>query len=817
MEQRVPYDVVYCTSQDDECPIEELERESPPRAAEAVGAAAAAMLRSCRGWQSARNAKMPQAIVLRFPGNVELTQLRILSHECKIASKVEVRLFALKGKQMEMDPPSFHTVHFTKLGVVDFNSNEQSQYRSKERKTIHMRAVAYFVKLLFHAPHRNAQNVFNQVGVYSIECSGRILARVPHHADQALLLGSSRAGGGDVAPPSQSAERSQRAALDTARSPPQPQPQPRELSHSPPTTPARDIIPHANDAPAFRSVRILEFEEFFLRRSEELLALKDQAVAVEDFDIAKQCRDRLNLMNRRSKRIYQIEQDKVQAIIEEDFDAAKEAKRVMDAMIERVYKDAQLPQPRPDFDQYACVGDTFGESLPPRVLQEAVAEVSEGRRSRDKSRGDAHSRGGSTDDGGGSREADADACDAKRQERREGSNGCNSDSDGGVATGVDESEENAEPLVSNYAQRMADMVREITNEIDRLDPPPGPDDDEDTNTPKVEEAKLQPWERRVAQAIMAASSDTEGPKVLSPYVRNTREALDLVGAVGTFTACCLFSRRFKLREAALDVLMDQMTELYQATPSLIEEVVLRFLDLDGHGLQDMIPNVVAASCAFVRMVLADEHNCLSNVLAPVVNLLPRLLCCAADANPRVREEALTTLTLCIKTPSLTNPTILTAVLAEPVDRERRRLPSSGRRVQVARLTVFEQLATAGRMGLRAHTDNVWKKLLLPCINHQSREVRDLAVSITTALVQERKVVLTGKRVLAIDNAAIREQIKAAVAEANPTAPSPPGVPSDAVGTAATAGAKGKATSEADLQRNRRARSTASGVSRGVVA
>ncbi|ESL10726.1 hypothetical protein TRSC58_01536 [Trypanosoma rangeli SC58] len=565
MEQCVPYDIVYCTSQEDEYPIDELEH-----AAGDGGVGAAAIQQHCKGWQSARNAKMPQAIVLRFPGNVELTQLRILSHECKIASKVELRLFALKGKQMEMDPPSFRAVHFTKLGVVDFNSNEQSEYRSKERKTIHMQAVAYFVKLLFKVPHRNAQNVFNQVGVYSIDCNGRILTRVQRHSDRALVLGShsNSVGGGELALPSRgatldSARGPSQKKLEPLPTPPQPQlqpsyvaQQPQALSHSPPLTPVRDIIPSGNDPAAFRSVRILEFEEFFIRRSEELLALKDQAVAVEDFDIAKQCRDRLNLMNRRSKRIYQVEQDKVQAIIEEDFDAAKEAKGVMDAMIESVYKDAQLPQPRPDFDQYACVGDTFDGGLMPQALREAMVGVGEGR-SRHRSHRDASSRGGSADSESDFNEADA------------------YNNDGGM-TMNDDADEKAAPLVSKYAQRMVEMVRDITQEIDTVDPPPPPCDDADATTAKVEEATLQPWERCVAQAIMATSSETEGPAVLNSYVRNTREALDLIGAVGMFTACCLFSRRFRLREAALDVLMGRMRELYPAPPSLIEEVVLRF-------------------------------------------------------------------------------------------------------------------------------------------------------------------------------------------------------------------------------------------------
>ncbi|KEG07509.1 hypothetical protein DQ04_09581010 [Trypanosoma grayi] len=748
MEQLLPYEVVYRTSEDEGFPITELGHGPASPVTGPPAAAAVALLRYSKGWQSARNGKMPQTIVLRFPGNVELTQMRILSHEYKIASLVEVRLFALKRTDTETDPPSFRAVRFTKLGAVAFNSNEHSNFRFKERKTVHLQAEAYFVKLLFNAPHRNAQNRFNQVGVYSIECSGRILSRVLRHSDAAVV-------GGEMTPPppspvEHSPTRSDTSSLRQQQHQPMGQQPTRSLS----PTPAQHIIPHGIDPPAFRSVRILEFEDFFIRRSEELLTLKDQAVAVEDFDTAKECRDRINLMNRRSKRIYQIEQDKVQAIIEEDFDAAKKARQMMDALIEEVYEDAKLPKPKPDFDPYACADDAFNVKVDANGLH-GVAAAKAG------ADGGWHSKRNST---------------SSRKGRNVAHSGDRSVVDGGACNdGHRESDAGSEdergPIVSDYARRMADLVHDLTDAIDEVDPPPDNDGNSsigDAAPQLVEEAQLQPWERRAAQAIMSAACEMEGPRVLRDDMKNSREALDLAAAVGTYTTACLFSKRFKLREAVFEVLMDDMANLYQSRPVVIEEVVLRFLDLNGRGLQDTIPNVVAACCAFVRMVLADEHKCLVLVLAPLANLLPRLLCCAADANARVREEAFSTLTLCVKTLPLTNATILTAVLADPVDKDRRRLPSCNTRVQMARLTVLEQLVSIGRMGLRSTAEGVWTKLLLPCVNHQSQEVRDLAVSVTTLLVQERKLVLTPRRAGEIDKAAVRDQLKAIAAQMRPS-------------------------------------------------
>ena len=66
--------IVACTSEDGSHPVREL----------------LDFHAQSRGWQSARWSEYPQALVLQFPDRVMLQQVQVLSHQFKIASRVEI-------------------------------------------------------------------------------------------------------------------------------------------------------------------------------------------------------------------------------------------------------------------------------------------------------------------------------------------------------------------------------------------------------------------------------------------------------------------------------------------------------------------------------------------------------------------------------------------------------------------------------------------------------------------------------------------------------------------------------------------------------
>ncbi|KAG5494969.1 hypothetical protein JKF63_02021 [Porcisia hertigi] len=687
----LPYDVLFCTSEDPQHPISEL---GGCNGIIKPGSSTPA------GWQSACHGKTPQTLVIRFQGNVWLQQLRILSHEAKIATKVEVRVAKLSQEDDWNNPPSFRNVRFVKLGSVDFNSNEQSHFKSKERKTVHLKTEAYFLKLLFDRPFINAYNTGHQVGIYSLECSGYLIEPILFHADPPPSGGTALEHTGASQPPvkraapkrqasrlpsdlvsheNQRANRAQKADTDNG----QPVSAP-VMSPPPPSQWYQSDMAPSRAAPAtvYRSVRILEFEDFFVHRSEELVSLKAEAVAVEDYRIAVECRDKLALLNSRAREIYELEGDKVQAILDEDFEVAEQLKIRMNALMEQLFTQLSLPSlaaatPSAHNDDQSpvatsCPGYTVRSSpstehLASRPYSSEVAEDREPR-----------------------------ASDA------------------------------IEP--NEVAEKMID--------VDALDS----------------------REQAIAQAILSCADSEE---VTCVELSNPGfDIQPLINALGIFTAACLLSRRFKLREASLIVLTESI-DMFQSPANTIEIALLRFLDMNGYGIQDPIPNVVFAACRFVSMCLTSSSRRTADVLLPLTALLPRLVTRCSDNLQRVRDEAMTTMMLYVKTSSVPSSSILSVALMEPTDRERRNLPISNAKAQLARLNLLQLLVENGRLHLESgvvHSKHVLHKLLLPTVNHPNSEVRDLAVSILGKLVAGRHLAIRDKDLAKIHHAGIRDSI-----------------------------------------------------------
>jgi centrosomal protein CEP104 len=52
-----------------------------------------------RGWQSAKFCEYPQEIIVQFTNIVKLKQIQFLSHQAKIAQKIELYTFVPTGSQ----------------------------------------------------------------------------------------------------------------------------------------------------------------------------------------------------------------------------------------------------------------------------------------------------------------------------------------------------------------------------------------------------------------------------------------------------------------------------------------------------------------------------------------------------------------------------------------------------------------------------------------------------------------------------------------------------------------------------------------------
>ena len=120
---------------------------------------------STRGWQSDKFCQWPQEIgVELLRGESRLSQLQVLSHQAKIATKIE--LFVGQGS-------NYHSASWQRLGYLSLDSNERSSYQARELKTVYIDQVGRFVKLVIHKNFVNKQNMFNQVGIVAINLLGQ--------------------------------------------------------------------------------------------------------------------------------------------------------------------------------------------------------------------------------------------------------------------------------------------------------------------------------------------------------------------------------------------------------------------------------------------------------------------------------------------------------------------------------------------------------------------------------------------------------------------------------------------------------------------
>ncbi|XP_015771072.1 PREDICTED: centrosomal protein of 104 kDa-like [Acropora digitifera] len=152
MPSKVTFQVVYSSSSNDNHSEKELEFHSP----------------TSKGWQSSRFCLYPQELVLLLREPTRVRKLQILSHQFLIPSKVEVLISRAPPGQT----PSLLTSQFKRLGYVALSSNESTDFKARELKSIHLDFEGNFIKLVLHKNHVNKYNIYNQVGLIAVNIIG---------------------------------------------------------------------------------------------------------------------------------------------------------------------------------------------------------------------------------------------------------------------------------------------------------------------------------------------------------------------------------------------------------------------------------------------------------------------------------------------------------------------------------------------------------------------------------------------------------------------------------------------------------------------
>lgn len=151
--QRLPFTVFKVSSEDPGHICTELNQQTP----------------DTRGWQSQKDSGFPQEIQLQFDSRVHLAQLQLLSHEFKIATRVELYIW----------DPDTATQQWQRLGHFSLNHNQASDHKARELKSVQLSGGCTRMMLRLLDCHRNNLNRNNQVGIIALSIFGEFPVRAP--------------------------------------------------------------------------------------------------------------------------------------------------------------------------------------------------------------------------------------------------------------------------------------------------------------------------------------------------------------------------------------------------------------------------------------------------------------------------------------------------------------------------------------------------------------------------------------------------------------------------------------------------------------
>ena len=202
--------------------------------------------------------------------------IQFLSHQCKIASKVEI--FASLPKDAHLKAGVDYAVHpadlkFHKVGYFFFNSNEANNFERRELKTVVLgETKALYVKVVMHKCHVNQKNIYSQIGLIALSVFGEGI-------------------------PTQGGAKPPGAAVDQQG--------------------------------GFQELEFnMQFDEETLNRLRMLQKARDRAEKNEDYTEAKKLNDAISDLKRVGINLQKLEERKAIAVKNKDYDSAQILKQV---------------------------------------------------------------------------------------------------------------------------------------------------------------------------------------------------------------------------------------------------------------------------------------------------------------------------------------------------------------------------------------------------------------------------------------------------------------------------------------------------------
>ncbi|XP_067946532.1 centrosomal protein of 104 kDa-like [Watersipora subatra] len=270
MPEKVAFHVVHVSGQDDNLKATELNTHSP----------------LTRGWSSSRFCLYPQDIVIQLEKRCRIRKVQVLSHQYLIASRVE---FFVGDIPPDL-PINLQNARYNRLGYVALSDNEQTDYKARELKSVHVDSVGLYLKLVIHKNHVNKYNLYNQVGVIAINVIGDDLDKSNQEEDY-------------------SATNKQKP----------------------------DYISPLDDL-AFDMYQDTEVAQI-IRKLERK---KQESVLAEKFDYAKRVKQAIAELQKVGEKLGKYEVEKRQAVENEDYDKAKLKKVQMEEYRLQMYRELNI-------------------------------------------------------------------------------------------------------------------------------------------------------------------------------------------------------------------------------------------------------------------------------------------------------------------------------------------------------------------------------------------------------------------------------------------------------------------------------------------
>ena len=131
-------------------------------------------LKNGKGWQSERFCQYPQCIYIQFIKPVLIQKIEFILHEKNIPSIIRFYSYYPKDEKNNF-LSNYKEVEYNLISLIEANSNENSNFKSREFRKIYPNIKSIFFKLEFDKNYPNMYNLFNQVGLIKLDFFGEYL------------------------------------------------------------------------------------------------------------------------------------------------------------------------------------------------------------------------------------------------------------------------------------------------------------------------------------------------------------------------------------------------------------------------------------------------------------------------------------------------------------------------------------------------------------------------------------------------------------------------------------------------------------------